>query len=68
MSDVKQGAGFRYGKVMAWAPPMVLALALILMFMGELTFGLLLAAFALIFWFVVRRRKQGEVEETGPGM
>jgi len=68
MTDVKQGAGFRYSKIMAWGPPIILALALILMVMGEVPMGLTVAALALIFWVIVWRRKKADVGEPGPGV
>jgi hypothetical protein len=68
MADATQGVGFRYSKVMAWGPPIVLVLALILMVMGEMTFGLLLAAFALVFWYLVRRRRKGEAGGSEHGV
>lgn len=57
MSDVKLGTGFRFSKLMAWGPLLVLVLGLIFVVRGELTLGLLLAATAIVFWFIVRRRK-----------
>lgn len=57
MSDQKLGSGFRFSKVMAWAPALILILGLIAVIRGDLVVGLLLGAVALIFWFVVRRRK-----------
>lgn len=57
MSDQRLGAGFRFSKVMAWAPAVILVLAFLVLFRGDLALGLILAVAAIIFWFVVRRRK-----------
>lgn len=57
MSERRLGTGFRFSKVMAWAPVLILILGLVFVIRGDLTVGLLFGAAALIFWFIVRRRK-----------
>lgn len=57
MSDQKLGSGFRFTKVMAWAPVLILVLGLAFVLRGEMAVGLLLSGAAIVFWFIVRRRK-----------
>lgn len=57
MSERRLGTGFHFSKVMAWAPVLILILGLVFVIRGDLTVGLLFGAAALIFWFIVRRRK-----------
>lgn len=58
MSDAELGTGFRFGKIMAWAPAIVLILAVMLIATGETMVGLLVAVFALLVWLLVSRRKK----------
>lgn len=57
MSDQRLGTGFRFSKVMAWAPAFVLVVGLLFLVRGDTTVGLLVAAAAIVFWIIVRRRK-----------
>jgi hypothetical protein len=58
MANDAADTGFRYTKVMAWGPPIILALALILLVAEQMLFGGLLAVAGIVFWVIVRRRKQ----------
>ena len=55
--------GFRFQKIVAWAPAIMLIVAFIFLFMGDIWAGVLLAVAALLFWFLVRRRTASQ----GPG-
>lgn len=57
MADQATDTGFRFSKVMAWAPAILLVLALVFIVRGDMLVGVLVAVAALIFWLVVRRRK-----------
>ncbi len=57
MTNQSAGTGFRYTKVMAWGPAVILAFALVAMAMEQVVVGLLLAVMAILFWVIVRRRK-----------
>lgn len=57
MPDRSLGRGFRFSRVMAWAPALILAMGFLLILRGYLAAGLLLAVAALVYWFIVRRRK-----------
>lgn len=57
MSDQRLGTGFRFSKVMAWAPALVLVVGFLFVLRGDMTVGLLLAAAAIVFWVIVRRRR-----------
>lgn len=57
MSAQRLGTGFRFSKLMAWAPVIIVAVGLVFVIRGDLTVGLLLGAAGLIFWLIVRRRK-----------
>jgi len=57
MANDSVDTGFRYTKVMAWGPPIIMALALILLVAELFLFGGLLAVAGIVFWVVVRRRK-----------
>jgi cobalamin synthase len=56
MAEVKQGAGFRFTKLMGWGPAVVLIFAVLLVAGGRPTAGLLLAICGILFGFIVRRR------------
>ena len=58
MANDSAGTGFRYTKVMAWGPAVILAFAIVAMVLDQLLVGILLAVMAVIFWVIVRRRKQ----------
>ncbi len=60
MSDTTSGSPYRFPKVMAWAPPVILVLALLALVSDQFYVGVLLAAVAIIFWIAVRRRKRTE--------
>ena len=57
MASDSLDTGFRYTRVMAWGPPIIMALALILLVAELFLFGGLLAVAGIVFWVVVRRRK-----------
>lgn len=57
MSDQPLGTGFRFSRLMAWAPVIVSVIALVFVGRGELVPGLLLAVAAIILWIIVRRRR-----------
>lgn len=57
LTNQSAGTGFRYTKVMAWGPAVILAFALVAMAMEQVVVGLLLAVMAILFWVIVRRRK-----------
>lgn len=57
MSDQRLGTGFRFSKLMAWAPALVLVVALLFVLRGDMAIGLLVAAAAIVFWIIVRRRR-----------
>jgi hypothetical protein len=59
MSDTTTGNAFRYSRVMAWAPPIILVLGLLAIVSDQLYVGILLAVVAIVFWIVVRRRRRG---------
>ncbi len=57
MSDQPLGTGFRFSRLMAWAPVIVFVIALVFVVRGELVPGLLLAVAAILLWIIVRRRR-----------
>lgn len=63
MADQTTEPNLRYSMLMRWAPPFILLLGLLFLFMGDYLVGGLLAVAGLIFWFIVRRRK----EPAAPG-
>lgn len=58
--------GFRFQKVAAWGPALILLVALLFLFTGDILSGVLLAVAALLFWFLVRRRGAAPSAETPP--
>jgi hypothetical protein len=60
VSDAKLGAGFRYSKIMAWSPAILVALALVTMVAGAVWVGLAILAFAVLMLFYVQRRRKAE--------
>ncbi|TVP58916.1 MAG: hypothetical protein EA351_02580 [Gemmatimonadales bacterium] len=66
MSETKLGEGFRFGKLVAWAPAIVLVVAFLLIVTGEFFLGLMLVAFALLLWLMVRRRRRLSMEGESP--
>ena len=58
--------GFRFQKVAAWGPPIILLFALLLIFMGEVIIGVLAAVAGLLFWFLVRRRGASQAPAANP--
>lgn len=63
MAEVKQGAGFRFTKLMGWGPAIILVFAMLLVAQGQTTAGLLLAICGILFGFIVRRR----MKRSAPG-
>ena len=57
MSDQPLGTGFRFSRLMVWAPVIVSVIALVFVVRGELVPGLLLAVAAILLWIIVRRRR-----------
>ncbi|MGH9379445.1 MAG: hypothetical protein ACRD2Z_02345 [Thermoanaerobaculia bacterium] len=66
MSTKSLGAGFRYSRVMAWAPALILVVGLVFVLRGDMVTGLLAAAAAIVFWFIIRRRRVEVVSEAPP--
>ncbi len=66
MADQPTEPNFRYSMLMRWAPPFILLLGLLFLFMGDYLLGALLAVAGLIFWFIVRRRKELAAPEAQP--
>ena len=58
--------GFRFQKIVAWAPAIMLIVAFIFLFMGDIWAGVLLAVAALLFWFLVRRRGASQAPAANP--
>ena len=58
--------GFRFQRIVAWAPAIILIVAFILLFMGDMWAGVLLAVAALLFWFLVRRRAASHAPTANP--
>lgn len=56
--------GFQYQKIVAWAPAIVAAIALLFIAFGELYIGLVLVAAAALFWLIVRRRRTAQDSES----
>ena len=63
MADRTTEPNLRYSMLMRWAPPFILLLGLLFLFMRDYLVGGLLVAAGLIFWLIVRRRK----EPAAPG-
>lgn len=57
MSDQRLGTGFRFSRVMAWAPALVLVVGFLFVLRGDMAVGFLVAAAAIVFWIIVRRRR-----------
>ncbi len=57
MSDQPLGTGFRFSRLMAWAPVIVFVIGVVFVVRGELVPGLLLAVAAILLWIIVRRRR-----------
>jgi hypothetical protein len=55
-SKGKQGDGFRFSRIMAWAPALILVAAVVMAVQGNTTFAFLLAFCGILFGLVVRRR------------
>jgi len=66
VSDAKLGTGFRYSKIMAWGPAVILALAIALLVMGEAMMGGLLFVFSVLVWLFVSRRKKAIASGARP--
>jgi hypothetical protein len=66
VSDAKLGTGFRYSKIMAWAPGVILALAIVLLVMGDVIMSGVLLVFALLVWLFVSRRKKAVASGARP--
>lgn len=60
MSEVKQGKGFRFTKLMGWGPALVLAASVVLMVQGLTVPGLAVAVCGILFGFIVRRRMNAD--------
>lgn len=67
MAEVKQGAGFRFTKLMGWGPAIILIFAVLLIVQGQITYGLLLAICGILFGFIVRRRMKKVAGGGGRG-
>ena len=66
MADQTTEPNLRYSMLMRWAPPLILLLGLLFLFMGDYLVAGLLAAAGLIFWLIVRRRKTPAAPEAQP--
>ena len=66
MADQTTEPNLRYSMLMRWAPPLILLLGLLFLFMGDYLVAGLLAAAGLIFWLIVRRRKEPAAPEAKP--
>ena len=64
MADRTTEPNLRYSMLMRWAPPFILLLGLLFLFMGDYLVGGLLAVAGLIFWLIVRRRKTPAAPEA----
>ena len=66
MADQTTEPNFRFSMLMRWAPPFVLVLGLLFLVMGYYLVGGLLSVAGLIFWLIVRRRKEPAAPEAKP--
>lgn len=66
MSSMTPGTGFRFSRVMTWAPVLILVVGLLFVIRGDAVIGLLIAAAAIVFWFIVRRRKSDVASQAPP--
>ena len=66
MADQTTEPNLRYSMLMRWAPPFILLLGLLFLFMGDYLVGGLLTVAGLIFWLIVRRRKTPAAPEAQP--
>jgi hypothetical protein len=60
MSKQAMGTGFRYGKIMAWAPAIVIMFGALLLAAGWLGAGVTVAMAGAVFGVVVKRRARRE--------
>ena len=66
MVDRSTQPGFRFSKVMVWAPAVIAVIGFTVVVLGyRMTGGLLILA-GLIFWLIVRRRKEPAAPEAKP--
>ncbi|CAN5784897.1 hypothetical protein BH23GEM11_BH23GEM11_08790 [soil metagenome] len=66
MSDEKLGTGFKYGKMMAWGPAILVVFALVTLVLGEIIIGVSLLAFAMLMLFYVSRRRKAAAAAGRP--
>jgi hypothetical protein len=55
-TKAKQGEGFRFRRIMAWAPALILVTAVVMAVQGNTPFAFLLVICGILFGLVVRRR------------
>lgn len=65
MANQTAEPNLRYEKIAAW-PPRSLPAALIAVTMDEVVVGILAAVAGIIFWFIVRRRKEPVAQDDSP--
>jgi hypothetical protein len=56
MSKQAMGTGFRYTKIMAWAPAILMMFGVLLLAMGSLNAGITMGMAGAVFGVVVKRR------------
>lgn len=66
MAKPQMGEGFRYSKVMAWAPAILILMGLAVVVWGDTTLGILVVLAGVIFGLLVKRRGRRVSREGRP--